>query len=236
MKALVLFGSTSDKLIYDELCAFLEKDFDIEMQVISAHRDPQKLDERLAQDDFDFIVAGAGLAAHLPGVCASKTKKPVLGIPVEGNLQGLDALLSIQQMPFGIPVAALSPKNWPNLKTFFTQTKTSTKKINIIAKAGVQQTSYFTKEVSRTEDYAQSLNYEFSINNYDERALNINFVTSSKDVITDLPVINVPLLDDHDKNSAHKAIDLLSWVNHGGLWMGINNARNAVCFFNKCEA
>ncbi len=88
----------------------VEADF----QVISAHRDPERLDAYLRGSDSDVFIAVAGLAAALPGVIASKTSKPVIGVPREVRLGGLDALLSIVQMPPGVPVATVGIDNWKN--------------------------------------------------------------------------------------------------------------------------
>lgn len=83
-----------------------------EVQVVSAHRTPDLLMEYAASAEargLKVIIAGAGGAAHLPGMCASKTALPVLGVPVESKaLKGMDSLLSIVQMPAGIPVATLA--------------------------------------------------------------------------------------------------------------------------------
>ncbi|MEO7104074.1 MAG: 5-(carboxyamino)imidazole ribonucleotide mutase [Gemmatimonadaceae bacterium] len=83
-----------------------------EKRVVSAHRTPDLLFEYAsgaAERGLEVIIAGAGGAAHLPGMCASKTALPVLGVPVESKaLHGIDSLLSIVQMPAGIPVATLA--------------------------------------------------------------------------------------------------------------------------------
>lgn len=83
-----------------------------EVEVVSAHRTPDKLfqfAEKAPEDGLEVIIAGAGGAAHLPGMTAAKTSLPVLGVPVQSkSLQGLDSLLSITQMPAGVPVGTLA--------------------------------------------------------------------------------------------------------------------------------
>ena len=91
-----------------------EKGIKYDLQVISAHRQPDKLDEYIKKSDCDVFIAIAGLSAALPGVIASKTKKPVIGVPVDSKLGGLDALLSIVQMPKGVPVACVGIDNAQN--------------------------------------------------------------------------------------------------------------------------
>lgn len=112
---LILMGSKSDSKISDEATKVLD-DFGVvyKLEVVSAHRNPEKLENILKQTTADVIIAIAGLSAHLPGVCASKTIKPVIGVPVDAKLGGMDALLSIVNMPGGIPVATVGIDNGKN--------------------------------------------------------------------------------------------------------------------------
>lgn len=111
MKIQVLFGSPSDERVYAPLCQSLEKVAQVKMEVASAHRHPERVREIMTTCGADVFVAGAGLAAHLPGVAASLTAKPVFGIAVNGAFAGLDAFLSIVQMPKGVPVIAITEEN-----------------------------------------------------------------------------------------------------------------------------
>lgn len=111
----ILMGSESDHAIGTRVTAVLENtDYSFEVEVISAHRDPEKLEEYIAKSDANVFIAIAGLSAALPGVIASKTMKPVIGVPVSAKLGGLDALLSIVQMPPGVPVASVGIDNGAN--------------------------------------------------------------------------------------------------------------------------
>ena len=111
----VIMGSSSDQKITDKVTTVLDEyKVDYDVQVISAHRNPAKLDEYVKKSDAKIFIAIAGLAAALPGVIASKTSKPVIGVPVESKVGGLDALLSIVQMPKGIPVATVGIDNGQN--------------------------------------------------------------------------------------------------------------------------
>ncbi len=104
----IIAGSTSDKEIYEKAEeVFKENGIRYDFQVISAHRDPEKLDEYIRSSPSKIYIAVVGLSAALPGVIASKTDKPVIGVPVSTKLGGLDALLSIVQMPPKIPVACV---------------------------------------------------------------------------------------------------------------------------------
>lgn len=111
-RVLILMGSDSDLSVMEDGLKFLaEMGVDYEIDVSSAHRNPGKT-TRLAQsardEGYEVIIAVAGMAAHLPGVVASHTTLPVIGVPTStGVLGGMDALLSIVQMPKGIPVATV---------------------------------------------------------------------------------------------------------------------------------
>ncbi|TAJ45537.1 5-(carboxyamino)imidazole ribonucleotide mutase [Methanofollis fontis] len=106
----IITGSASDAVIAEKAVKVLEEyGISHDMQVISAHRDPDRLDDYIASSDARIFICIAGMAAALPGVVASKTKRPVIGVPVSGTLMGgLDALLSIVQMPRGVPVACVA--------------------------------------------------------------------------------------------------------------------------------
>jgi 5-(carboxyamino)imidazole ribonucleotide mutase len=106
-------GSQSDWDVMQHACNILEQfNIPFETKIISAHRTPDRLFDfasQAQQRGLKVIIAGAGGAAHLPGMTAAKTIVPVLGVPVpSGPLQGQDALLSIAQMPAGVPVATLA--------------------------------------------------------------------------------------------------------------------------------
>ena len=104
----IVLGSASDKPIFDKCKAvFSEFGVKYDVHIASAHRTPEKIDEIVKNSDSDVFIAIAGLSAALPGAIASKTTKPVIGVPVESKLDGLDALLSIVQMPPGVPVGAV---------------------------------------------------------------------------------------------------------------------------------
>ena len=108
----IIMGSVSDWKTMKH-CSETLKKFKIkhEVKVISAHRTPKRLNDFLKKtkkNNIEIIIAGAGGAAHLAGVIASKTTLPVLGVPIESKLKGLDSLLSTVQMPSGIPVGTLA--------------------------------------------------------------------------------------------------------------------------------
>lgn len=113
MKAIVsiIMGSTSDLKVMEKAAAFFEEmEIPFEMNALSAHRTPEEVEKFTKNAEtkgLKVIIAGAGMAAHLPGVIASMTSLPVIGVPINASLDGMDALLAIVQMPPGIPVATV---------------------------------------------------------------------------------------------------------------------------------
>ena len=107
----IIMGSTSDLPIMEKAAQLLN-DFEIpfEMNALSAHRTPEQVEEFAKNAEargIKVIIAAAGMAAHLPGVIAASTPLPVIGVPINSSLDGMDALLAIVQMPPGIPVATV---------------------------------------------------------------------------------------------------------------------------------
>lgn len=105
-------GSTSDLPIMEKAAKVLnDMGVPFEMNALSAHRTPAEVEEfavHAADRGIEVIIAGAGMAAHLPGVIAAMTPVPVIGVPINASLGGMDALLAITQMPPGIPVATVA--------------------------------------------------------------------------------------------------------------------------------
>ena len=109
----IVMGSDSDMPVMSKAADILEKlGIDYEIKIISAHREPDVFFEyaKTAEEKgFKVIIAGAGMAAHLPGMCAALFALPVIGVPLSGkNLDGMDAVFSIMQMPPGVPVATVA--------------------------------------------------------------------------------------------------------------------------------
>jgi len=115
MSVAIIAGSKSDQPVTDEASKVLtELEVPHEVRFLSAHRNPEGLKVYVSASDARVFIAVAGLAAHLPGVIASMTLRPVIGVPVNVKLNGLDSLLSIVQMPPGVPVACVGVDNARN--------------------------------------------------------------------------------------------------------------------------
>lgn len=146
-------GSASDRPTFREAVDVLKK-FRVpyEMEIVSAHRTPRLLYEyarKLSGRGVQVVIAGAGGAAHLPGMVASLTTVPVIGVPVPlKNLEGLDSLLSIAQMPAGVPVATVAIGNSHNAALLAVQ---------ILAFGGEGKTLASQKLRTQLEDYKDEL-------------------------------------------------------------------------------
>jgi 5-(carboxyamino)imidazole ribonucleotide mutase len=111
-KVSIIMGSTSDLDVMAKAAQLLDEfEIPFEMNALSAHRTPDEV-EKFAKSAKDrgvkVIIAGAGMAAHLPGVIAAMTPLPVIGVPIKASLEGFDSIMSIVQMPPGIPVATVA--------------------------------------------------------------------------------------------------------------------------------
>lgn len=219
-KVLVIFGSNSDSAVYDRICAELEKQgIEYEMRVSSAHKTPDDVAQTLAKR-YDIVIAGAGLAAHLPGVVASKVLSPVIGVPCPGNYEGLDALLSIAQMPPGIPVLAVGVD----------QAELSARQAALMLK-GYASVNIIgdleEKAVKKCLDTLKGFGAPFTHGEGPVKdAVNIRFsrfdepLDESEELVIYCPL----LLKDDDK--AEAALNLLKHTTHG-LWVGAGNGKNA---------
>jgi 5-(carboxyamino)imidazole ribonucleotide mutase len=121
----IIMGSTSDLPVMKKAADFLnDMQIPFEINALSAHRTPDDVQEfakNAEKRGVDVIIAAAGMAAHLPGVIAAHTKIPVIGVPINASLDGLDSLLAIVQMPPGIPVATVGINGAQNAAILATQ-------------------------------------------------------------------------------------------------------------------
>ncbi|MDP7179834.1 MAG: AIR carboxylase family protein [Candidatus Woesearchaeota archaeon] len=216
---MIIFGSKSDRDIYDKVIHTLRDKVQHELQIASAHRNP-KLVEDIAKEPSDVFITGAGLSAALPGVVASKTIKPVIGVPVKSNYMGLDALLSIAQMPPGIPVLAVGVDKAEIAAENALKMLKPYEKITLI---GDQNNAALRKATAILDEF--QVPYDFA-DKPNSTTVNLEFVYFDEPVEKkDELIIYIPLLlTDDDK--AEAAINLLKHSTHG-LWVGLNRGENA---------
>jgi 5-(carboxyamino)imidazole ribonucleotide mutase len=162
----IIMGSTSDLAVMKKAADFLnEMKVPFEINALSAHRTPEEV-EKFAKNaevrGIQVIIAGAGMAAHLPGVIASMAKIPVIGVPIKASLDGLDALLAIVQMPPGIPVATVGIDSAQNAGILATQIMAIADK-ELAGKLASFKESLKNKIVKANEDL-KNVNYEYKTN------------------------------------------------------------------------
>jgi 5-(carboxyamino)imidazole ribonucleotide mutase len=168
MKALVsiIMGSTSDLPIIEKAAGiFDEFEIPFEMHALSAHRTPAEVEffTKNAKDrGIKVIIAAAGMAAHLPGVIASMTTLPVIGVPINSTLEGLDALLAIVQMPPGVPVATVGINGSVNAAILAIQVL-ATQNESLQKKLADYKEELKTKIVKANNELT-SIKYKFKVN------------------------------------------------------------------------
>ena len=221
MKVLIVFGSKSDYKIYKPLVKELKKlKIESELAITSAHRTPEQVNDISVKNDANIIIAGAGLSAALPGVIASKTIKPVIGIPCKGSYQGLDALLSIMQMPSGIPVLAVGVNKHDVAAENAAKMSRSFDSVTIIGDKSIEAVK---KAIKILEDF--DVLYKLA-DKPDSSTVNIEFCYLDETIEKKDELVNYcPLLLEKD-DKAESALNILKHSSHG-LWVGLNNGKNA---------
>lgn len=164
----IIMGSTSDLPVMEKACQFLEEmEIPFEVNALSAHRTPAEVSDYARNAHtrgIKVIIAGAGMAAALPGVIAAETPLPVIGVPIKGSvLEGLDATLAILQMPLGIPVATVAINGAQNAAVLAMQ-------IMAVGDAGLQR---------KVLEYKQGLKKKIVKANEELAKLDYRFCTSS---------------------------------------------------------
>ncbi|MDD9953558.1 MAG: phosphoribosylformylglycinamidine cyclo-ligase [Candidatus Woesearchaeota archaeon] len=223
MKALIVFGSSSDKPVYDRITANLAE---AKMRVCSAHRTPALLERLIEMDDFDVIIAGAGMAAHLGGVCAALATKAVIGVPVKSTFDGLDALLAVSQMPPGISVMSVGIDCAENAASFVNENGGKTA-INIVEQV---QDEKVLKKCTKILD---AFGAPYTKGDVKDDALNIVLLP-----LDGTPVPNAIHIPVHAGTTAADAQKLMPLMNTG-VWVGVNRGENAALgalqFTNKYD-
>lgn len=249
MKVLVMFGSKSDANIYEPLKArLLHEGHEVDFRMISVHRSPELLDRELSGIHAQAVIAGAGLAAHLPGILAAKVLIPVFGIPCAAAVGGVDAYFAISQMPFGIPVLATAPDQYSSAvdvlgKVQRLDLQYSFEGFNLIVERHKRGSAPIQALLQRAEKIAEKTKIEINLTDKPvENALNICLVdVNENDPECPLPFspaartsdevrIFVPVLNEVAYRDAYAAVNLIRRVNSlpGGVFTGINNIGNAM--------
>jgi len=168
MKPLVsiIMGSTSDLPVMEKAAAFLDEiEIPFEMNALSAHRTPDEVEKFAKNALFNgikVIIAGGGMAAHLPGVIAAMTPVPVIGVPIKASLDGMDSLLAIVQMPPGIPVATVGINGALNAGILAAQILASGDK-SILQKT-ITYKENLKKKIVKANEELSGVKYKFKTN------------------------------------------------------------------------
>lgn len=167
----IIMGSESDLKVMSNAALIMEElSIPFEIKVVSAHRTPERMLEYAKASQsrgIEVIIAGAGGAAHLPGMVASMTQLPVIGVPVKlKELDGLDSLLSIVQMPAGVPVATVGINNSKNAGLLAARI------------LGIKNKEIYDKLNAKVDQIRENLIYDLSEKL--EESLNIDDITTSK--------------------------------------------------------
>jgi len=162
----IIMGSTSDLPVMKKAADILnEMKIPFEINALSAHRTPGEV-EKFAKNaegrGIQVIIAAAGMAAHLPGVIASMTKIPVIGVPIKASLNGLDALLAIVQMPPGVPVATVGIDGARNAGILAAQILATADRELAARLAGFKEN--LKKEIVQANEELKQVKYEFKTN------------------------------------------------------------------------
>jgi len=249
MKVLVVFGSKSDANIYEPLKSrLLNEGHEVDFRMLSVHRSPELLDKELITTDAQVVIAGAGLAAHLPGILASKMLIPVFGIPCAAAIGGVDSFFAISQMPFGIPVLCTAPDQylsavdaigrWSRLDLKFTFDK-----FNLVFERNRKGLPHFQMMVERAERIVDKTRIPLNVTDRPvENSVNICLVDISEtDPEAPLPYgpaaknsdelrLFVPVLNEQAYRDPYSAISVVRRISSvsGGVWVGVNNVGNAM--------
>jgi 5-(carboxyamino)imidazole ribonucleotide mutase len=165
-KVSIIMGSTSDLPVMEKAAAlFNEFQIPFEINALSAHRTPKEVEAfatKARENGIQVIIAAAGMAAHLPGVIASMTTLPVIGVPINAGMDGMDALLAIVQMPPGIPVATVGVNGALNAALLAVQIM-ATADVELQHKLAAYKENLKKKIVEANQEL-KKLNYEFKTN------------------------------------------------------------------------
>lgn len=162
----IIMGSTSDWSVMEKAAKYLDNmQIPFEINALSAHRTPEKVEEFAKKASFrgiKVIIAAAGMAAHLPGVIAAFTTIPVIGVPINASLDGLDSLLAIVQMPPGIPVATVGINASENAAILATQILSTSDKE--ISNKVLEKKSLLKEKIIKANEDFSKIKFEFKTN------------------------------------------------------------------------
>lgn len=215
---LVLFASTGDEKAYGPVLEILGKNgVSHDFKFASAHKTPDDVDAILKKT-YKVVITGAGLAAALPGVVAAKVLCPVIGVPCSGNFEGLDALLSIMQMPPGVPVLCTGVDNGAEAAEAAVRILKGFHKVVLSGEEGAA--------MEKAENILKGFGIPYGKGKANDSVVNLVFVSAtSHQAKMGGMAIYCPVVED-GKDDPELVLSLLRNSLHG-LWVGLNNGTNA---------
>ena len=226
-QVLVIFGSDSDSGVFEPLMDKLkERGVEARLEICSAHREPERLKEILDKAGESLVVAGAGLSAALPGFVASHSKKLVLGVPAKANYSGLDAFLSIHQMPKGFSVLGVGIEAIGEAVKGTEMILAGRKRVVVVKPESEEALKRFKACTEKLEGLGSKFEESEDDHYSKDDAVYIDFVELGEVEEVDSEgklVIFVPVKKDSDKKDALKMAVLAS----KGLWVGLGRGENA---------
>jgi len=224
---LVVFGSESDKAVFEPLLEKLkEKGIEAELEICSAHRQPEKLEKILKKSKAKLVIAGAGLSAALPGFVASHCDKLVIGMPVNANYSGLDAFLSVHQMPKGFSVLGVGIEAIDETAEAAEKILKGRKKVVVVKPEDMEALKRFEACEKKLKELKIKYEVQEDDTYSDKKAVYIDFIEIGTVEAVDSEgqlAIFVPVKADSDKQDALK----LSTLASKGLWVGLGRGENA---------
>ena len=235
MNIMVLFESEKESYTYNPLVEKLKENHQVELHILSVYEDLKKIENLVGHLQSDLIIAGSGFSAALPGIVSSLTNAPVIGLPVESQFGGLDSLFSMLQTPLGHPVICSSPGNYERIADFLnliTPKMVNKKGINIVVDPGVRDYEYVNSEITRTQILCEDKGLDFAVSDApNDQYGNIRLVTEEDQIDEGSVFVHVPVVDSTTRDKPTEAMVVYEWINKGGLWLGVDNTRNAVHAF-----
>ncbi|MBG08110.1 MAG: hypothetical protein CME68_05090 [Halobacteriovoraceae bacterium] len=238
MKGIVLYGSQSDRVFFEDCLEKLRPHSEFIFEVLSAHRDGEKLRLLCQSLDANYVIAGAGLSAALPGCVSSQTKVPVFGVPLPSCFGGLDAFLASLQMPKGTPVATCAPYNESSIISFIEKIQdekwAKEKRVNVYVDSLVQPYEYVDKALRDLLKISKEENIDLEISNqFNPNTWNILLVHQEKEIVLKSNCLHVPMMNKQTMDNPSRALNLFSLAEKGGLWFGVNNCINALRWLKR---
>ena len=220
----VVFGSATDAGCYSRIVSKLEG-FRIKskLAVLSAHKTPNELRSALKKTSARIFIAGAGVAAALPGVVAAESIKPVIGVPCYGAYNGLDAFLSIHQMPPGIPVIGVGVEATGDCAELAMAYLSGLDKIVLLEPSTDSAKKMLVKSENQLNE--MGVKFEKSHTIKADRAVYIRFVDALMEMVfsDEAVVLNVPVKEASNEDDAIVVFKMA----RKGFWLGLNRAENA---------